>query len=98
MANNNIALLSRAEQAISITEMAKSSKKVVDRLQRGEQDRYVIMRNNAPAAVMLSVEEYEALVDELEDLRIEAIAAERVMNMTDDTKFLASEEVYAKYK
>jgi PHD/YefM family antitoxin component YafN of YafNO toxin-antitoxin module len=38
-------------------------------LSSGEQQKYVVMRNNSPAAVMLPVEVYESLMDELDDLR-----------------------------
>ncbi len=71
-------LLDRSDQAISITELARSAKRVFDRLTSGRQDRYVVMRNNTPAAVVLPVQEYEALLDELDELRVEAVAAERL--------------------
>ncbi|GAB6043228.1 type II toxin-antitoxin system prevent-host-death family antitoxin [Endothiovibrio diazotrophicus] len=65
-------LLTRADQAVSITEIARSAKKFFDNLISGKQDRYVVMRNNAPAAVVLPVATYEALQDELDDLRVSA--------------------------
>ncbi|UYM18895.1 type II toxin-antitoxin system Phd/YefM family antitoxin [Endozoicomonas euniceicola] len=43
-----------------------------------ENDKYVVMRNNEPAAVLLSVEKFESLMNELEDLRLEAVARERL--------------------
>ena len=48
-------LLERSNQAIPVTEVSRSSKKILDDLLAGEQDKYVVMRNNAPAAVMMSV-------------------------------------------
>jgi antitoxin StbD len=92
------ALLSRADQAVSITDMVRSAKKYFDRLIAGEQDRYVVMRNNAPAAVMLAVEDYENLINELEDLKIELIAAERLAAMDGNTKLISHEDVVARYK
>ncbi len=71
-------LLERHDQAISVTEVSRSTKDIIDRLASGEQDKYVVMRNNAPAAVMLPVAAYEALQDEIEDLRVEAVARERL--------------------
>jgi antitoxin StbD len=44
----------------------------------GQSEKYVVMRNNQPAAVLLSVEKFEAMIEELEDLRIEALARERL--------------------
>ncbi len=71
-------LLERSDQSLSVTDLVRSAKDVFERLESGEQDKYVVMRNNAPAAVMMPVAAYEALIDELEDLRIEAVARERL--------------------
>ncbi len=73
-------LLERSNQALSVTELVRSAKDVFERLESGEQDKYVVMRNNAPAAVMMPVAAYEALIDEIEDLRIEAVARERLQS------------------
>lgn len=92
------ALLSRADQAVSITDIVRSAKKYFDRLITGEQDRYVVMRNNAPAAVMLAVADYENLMNELEDLKIEIIAAQRIAAMDENTKLLSHEDMLDRYK
>ncbi len=86
-------LLSRTDQAISVTDIARSTKKYFDKLISGEQDRYVVMRNNAPAAVLLPVADYEALLDEIEDLRIERMAIERLANQADDSALTGHDEV-----
>lgn len=70
-------ILERTDQAISTTDLQRQGKALLDRLQNGDQDKYVIMRDNRPACVMLPIATYEALMDELEDMRIDAIAAER---------------------
>lgn len=62
-------LLDRADQAISSTELQKSTKVLLDRLLAGDQDRYVVIRDNRPTAVLLPIERYEALMEELESLR-----------------------------
>lgn len=74
-------LLDRADQAISSTELQKNARLLLDRMADGSQDRYVVIRDNRPTAVMLSTARYEALVAELEDLRIDAIARERLSSM-----------------
>ena len=74
------AILNRRDQAISVTDLGKSLKASIDKLVSGEQDRFVVMRNNAPDAVMLSVKEYELIMDEVEDLRTEMIAIHRINN------------------
>jgi antitoxin StbD len=74
-------LLDRADQAISSTELQKNARLLLDRMADGRQDRYVVIRDNRPTAVMLSTARYEALMNELEDLRIEAVARERLSSV-----------------
>jgi antitoxin StbD len=71
-------LLDRADQAISSTELQKNARLLLDRMADGRQDRYVIIRDNRPTAVILSTARYEALIGELEDLRVEILARERL--------------------
>lgn len=71
-------LLKRADQAISSTDLQKKTRELLDRISGGKQDHYVVMRDNRPAAVMMATERYEALIEELEDLRIEAVARARL--------------------
>jgi len=72
------ALLERSSQAVSVTEVSRSAKTIFDRLSSGKQEKYVVMRNNAPAAVMMPVNIYEALMDELDDLHIQLTARDRL--------------------
>lgn len=74
-------LLNRANQAISSTELQKNTRVLLDRIADGTQDRYVVIRGNQPTAVMISTAHYEALITELEDLRIEAVARERLSSI-----------------
>jgi len=90
------ALLERSDQAISVTDVSRSAKAIFDRLSSGEQEKYVVMRNNAPAAVMMPVSVYEALMDELDDLRIELTARERLLSF-DRTKAISHEEMLQRF-
>ncbi len=74
-------LLDRADQAISSTELQKNTRVLLDHMADGSQDRYVVMRDNRPTAVVLPVARYEALINELEDLRIEALARDRLASL-----------------
>jgi antitoxin StbD len=85
-------LLDRTDQAISSTDLQKNTREILDRLTQGKQDRYVVMRDNKPAAVLLPTEMYEALMDELADMRIEAIALERIATF-DPEKALTLEQL-----
>jgi antitoxin StbD len=74
-------LLDRSDQAISSTELQKNTRMLLDRLVNGSQDHYVVIRDNRPAAVMLPTAYYEALLDELTDLRLDAVARERLASL-----------------
>ncbi len=74
------ALIERSSDTLSITDMVRSTKAIINTLVSGEHDHYVIMRNNAPAAVLLNIQVYEDILDELEDLRVEAVARQRLQN------------------
>jgi antitoxin StbD len=88
-------LLDRADQAISSTDLQKNARLLLDRMANGSQDRYVVIRDNKPTAVMLPTERYEALMEELEDLRIEAVARERLASI-DMSKLISHDEMLAR--
>ena len=56
----------------------RRTKEVFARLGNGEQEELVVLRNNEISAVLLPVARYGALLDELEDLCVEAVAADRI--------------------
>ncbi len=70
-------LLNRADQAISATDLQKKTRELLDRISSGAEDHFVVMRDNRPTAVMMATDRYEALLDELADLRIESVARAR---------------------
>jgi antitoxin StbD len=90
------ALLERKDQSISITDFIRTAKKAFDALTSGNQDRYVVMKNNTPSAVVLPVEIFEAMQNELEDLRLQAIAVERVASF-EPTKAISHTDMVARY-
>jgi antitoxin StbD len=84
-------LLTNANQAISATDLQKKTRELLDRISSGEEDHFVVMRDNRPTAVMMATERYEALLDELADLRIESIA--RVRANTPRKDYLSRKEM-----
>ncbi|NOQ51128.1 MAG: type II toxin-antitoxin system Phd/YefM family antitoxin [Desulfuromonadaceae bacterium] len=89
-------LLEHSSQAISVTEVSRSAKTIFDRLSSGEQEKYVVMRNNAPAAVMMPVSVYEALMDELDDLHIQLTAQDRLRSF-DREKAISHAEMLKRF-
>lgn len=79
------ALLERAEQAVSVTAMVRGFSAKLKEVSSRATDRLVVFKDNEPAAVILNVEAYQEMLDELEDLRIEATARDRLANFNSQT-------------
>ena len=84
-------LLNRANQAISATDLQKKTRELLDRISSGEEDHFVVMRDNRPAAVMMATDRYEAIMDELADLRIQEVARSRLATPSED--YISLEEM-----
>jgi len=68
----------QAEDYLSATALSKKTSATLEALEKGETEKLIILKNNAPKAVLLSIESYEALEEELEDLRLTALALARL--------------------
>jgi len=90
------ALLERKDQSVSITDFTRTAKRFFDALTSGKQDRFVVMKNNTPSAVVLPVEAFEEMQDELEDLRLQVIAVERLATFDAD-KAISHADMVARY-
>ncbi len=84
-------LLNRANQAISATDLQKKTRELLDRISSGEEDHFVVMRDNRPTAVMMATDRYEAIMDELADLRIQEVARSRLA--TPSENYISLEEM-----
>jgi antitoxin StbD len=90
------ALLERADQAISVTAMVRSFSAKLKEISSRATERLVIFKDNQPAAVIINVQAYQEMLDELENLRIEAAARERLSNF-DQAKAVSHEDMRARY-
>ncbi|WP_287123991.1 hypothetical protein [Chromohalobacter sp.] len=77
-------LLERPEEAVSATAMARNFSNRLKEISSRQTERLVIFKDNQPAAVLMNVQAYQDLVDELEDLRIEAVARDRLASYQAD--------------
>lgn len=68
----------RAKDYLSATDLSKKTSATIDALERGDAEKFIILKNNTPKAVLLSMEAYEAMQEEMEDLRLTAMALARV--------------------
>jgi len=86
----------RAKDYLSATTLSKKTSATLDALERGEMEKLIILKNNAPKAVLLSIESYEAMEEELEDLRLTALALARLESF-DEKKALSHDQIMEKF-
>lgn len=69
----------------------------LDEVVTGRKAQIVLTQNTKPVAVMLSPASFKALMNELEDLKDEAIAKERLQNF-DPATAVTTEQLLARYR
>lgn len=89
-------VVSLIDDIIPITEFNKGrAGKIFDSVKRSSRPK-IVFKNNAPECVLLSPECYKALMDELEDIRLLALADKRLSSF-DSSKLISAEDVNKKY-
>ena len=89
-------LLEHADQAISLTALVRGfSARLTEISSRGT-ERLVIFKNNQPAAVIINVEAYQEMLDELDDLRIEVAVLERLTGF-DETSAIDHDDMRGRH-
>ena len=63
---------------LSATALSKKTAVTLDALEKGDPEKLIILKNNTPKAVLMSINAYEAMEEELEDLRLTALALARL--------------------
>jgi len=86
----------RADQAISVTAMVRRFSARLKDISSRATERLVIFKDNQPAAVIINVEAYQEMLDELKDLRVEAAAWERLIGF-DQSKAISHDDMRARY-
>ena len=84
------------EEYLSATDLSKKTASTIDALEKGLADRLIILRNNAPKAVLLSIDAYEELMEEIEDLRLGALALARTRTFK-EKEALSHDQVFDKF-
>lgn len=81
---------------LSATDLSKKTAATVDALEKGIKDKLIIMRNNSPKAVLLSMDAYEELMEEIEDLRLASLVLARLQTFNPD-EALSHNEMMKKF-
>ena len=86
----------RATDYLSATALSKKTSATLDALEKGEAEKLIILKNNAPKAILLSIESYETMLEEIEDLRLTALALARLETL-DEKKALSHKYIQEKF-
>jgi antitoxin StbD len=70
---------------MSATGLSKRTAATLNALEKGDTEKLIILKNNSPKAVLLSIEAYSAMEEELEDLRLTALALARLQTFDLDS-------------
>lgn len=86
----------RSKDFLSATVLSKKTSATLESLAKGDVDKFIILKNNIPKAVLLSMESYEAMEQELEDLRLTALALAR-LDSFDENKAVSHDRIKEKF-
>jgi antitoxin StbD len=75
----------QTKEYLSATTLSKRTAATLDALEKGDVEKWIILKNNTPKAILMSVDAYEALKEEMEDLRLAALALARLENFKPET-------------
>jgi len=89
-------IVMRTQDYLSATDLSKKTSASLDALERGDAEKFIILKNNSPKAVLLSMETYEAMQEEMEDLRLTAMALARVESF-DEKNALSHDYIKEKF-
>lgn len=88
---------SRAEQTVCATQMAQDFSAKLKEVTSGDVTHLVIFKDNEPAAVLIGVSAYQALLDELNDLRAYHLAIERLLTL-DEQNTVSLEDMEERFR
>ena len=83
-------------EMLSATDLSKKTSSILTELSEQKHDKFVIVRNNQPNAVLLSLSAYESLLEDIEDLQLAKIAGERLESF-DSATATVHEDMKRKY-
>ena len=81
---------------LSATALSKKTSETLEAMDRGETEKFLILKNNAPKAVLMSIAAYKAMEEEIEDLRLATLALARLKNFK-PKKALSHTEMMKKF-
>ncbi len=86
----------RIENYLSATQLAKKTADTLNSIETGDTDKLIILKNNSPKAILMSIASYQAMEEEIEDLRLTALALSRIQNFN-PREIISHEKMMDKY-
>lgn len=86
----------KQDEYISATNLSKKTSATLDAFDKGEMEKVIVLKNNAPKAVLLSMEAFQTMQEELEDLRLASLALIR-QETFDPKKAISHELIMEKF-
>ena len=77
--------------------MAKHTGATLNSLDLGETDKLIILKNNSPKTILMSFESYGAMEEEIEDLRLTALALTRIQTFDAPEQTISHKQMIDKY-
>ena len=81
---------------LSATALSKNTAATLATLESGEVEKLIILKNNSPKAVLVSIDAYEMMEEEMEDLRLAALSLARLHTFKQETA-LAHKDIMEKF-
>jgi len=81
---------------ISVSDLGRGKASKVIKNIESDNESYIIVKNNKPKAVIVSVDEYNRMVDSLEKMELLLLASKRIKT-NKQSEYLAYEDVLAEF-
>ncbi|MCD6580213.1 MAG: type II toxin-antitoxin system Phd/YefM family antitoxin [Desulfuromusa sp.] len=86
----------RTEKYLSATALSKKTASTLDNLEKSDSGEIIILKNNTPKAILLSIDAYSAMQEEIEDLRLGALGFARLNTFQPD-EAISHQEMMKKF-
>ena len=89
-------VIMRIDNYLSATTLSKKTAATLDNLEKSDSGEIIILKNNTPKAILLSIDAYTAMQEEIEDLRLAALGLARLSTFAAD-EAISHQEMMKKF-
>jgi prevent-host-death family protein len=84
MLAKNLDLRKALNHMISVSELGRGKASKIIQLVESQKEQYIVVKNNKPQAIIMSIEEYNDLLEKKEELELLLLASKRVSESSKD--------------